>query len=294
MAEVCVRALYVYPVKGCGGGAVDELVLTDTGIRGDREFCFVGEDGRLVDQKKTPMLASIRAEMLNGELRLHHIPQHGTQHHRTESSFSHQPRSEGERLAAKWVLDEFAGIDQGDEIAQWVSNIIDKPVRCIRAADPWIVNFPVPSMKRVHGKPKQKFTAATDVSLTNLASLAALNGDLDSPIDMDRFRSNVVVDGIAAYAEDHMDLLVNDTVELMQVTPAERCEIITTDQSTGERPPNNILQVLGRTRFKTVDRFGTGLLFGNYMRVSKPGVLRVGDCLTLRDMTVEERQAAEA
>jgi len=284
MAEVCVRALTVYPVKGCGSRAVDELVLTDMGIQGDREFCFVGEDGRLVDQKKTPRLASIRAEMDNGELRLQH---------QTEGTFSHQPRSEGQRLPAKWVLDEFTGIDQGDEIAQWVSNIVAKPVRCIRAADPWVVNFPVPSMRRVHGRLKQKFTAATDVSLTNLASLAALNRDLHSPVDMDRFRSNVVVDGIAAYAEDDMDLLGNNEVELMQVTPAERCEIITTDQSTGERPPNNILQVLGRTRRKTVDRFGTGLLFGNYMRVSKPGVLRVGDCLTLRDMTVAERQAAQ-
>ena len=56
---------------------------------------------------------------------------------------------------------------------------------------------------RVHGKPKQKFTAASDVSLTNLASLEALNKDLEVPIGMDRFRPNVVVDGIGAYEEDY-------------------------------------------------------------------------------------------
>jgi uncharacterized protein YcbX len=284
MAKVTVRELNTYPVKGCGGGPVQELVLTEQGIDGDREYSFVGEDGKLVDQKKTPILASISAELAEGELVLRHAGQ---------GLYKHQPRLEGKSVPATWVIDQFEGIDQGDEVADWVSRIIDKSVRLIRADKPWTVNFPVPSMKRVHGKPKQKFNGATDVSLTNLASLEALNRNLDVPIGMDRFRTNIVVDGIAAYEEDHMDLVGNDMVEIMQVTPAERCEIITTDQMTGERPQNNILKVLGQTRYKTKDRFGTGLLFGNYMRVSKPGILRIGDVLALRDMTEQERLAAE-
>jgi len=284
MAEVTVRELYTYPVKGCGGGPVQELVLTEQGIEGDREYSFVDEDGKLVDQKETPILASISAELTEGELVLRHASQ---------GLYKHQPRSKGKSVPATWVIDQFEGIDQGEEVAAWVSGIIDKNVRLIRADKPWTVNFPVPSMKRVHGKPKQKFTGATDVSLTNLASLEALNRNLDVPIGMDRFRTNLVVDGIAAYAEDDMDLVGNETVEIMQVTPAERCEIITTDQITGERPKNNILKVLGQTRYKTIDRYGTGLLFGNYMRVSKPGILRIGDVLALRDMTEKERLAAE-
>lgn len=284
MAEVTVRELYTYPVKGCGGGPVEELTLTERGIEGDREYAFIGEDGLLVDQKKTPILASISAERSGGGLLLRHASQ---------GVYEHSPRLEGDSIPGTWVIDKFEGIDQGDDVAAWASNIIEKNIRLICADKPWTINFPVPSMKRVHGLPKQKFTAATDVSLTNLASLQALNNDLDVPIGMDRFRTNVVVDGIAAYEEDDMELVGNEVVELMQVTPAERCEIITTDQLTGERPPNNLLKVLGKTRYKTEDRFGTGLLFGNYMRVSKPGVLRVGDCLALRHMSEEERLAAE-
>ena len=70
-------------------------------------------------------------------------------------------RLEGDSIPGSWVIDKFEGIDQGDEIAEWVSNIIEKKVHLIRADKPWRINFPVPSMKRVHGKPKQKFTAAT-------------------------------------------------------------------------------------------------------------------------------------
>jgi|GEM_PF-354979 len=284
MAEVTVRELYRYPVKGCAGGPVDELELTAQGIEGDREYSLIGDDGLLVDQKKTPILASIRAEVRQNNLLFHHAAQ---------GVFEHLPRSEGRAIPGQWVIDKFEGIDQGDEIAQWISNIIGKSVRLIRADRAWSINFPVPSMKRVHGKPKQRFTAATDVSLTNIASLQALNAELDVPVSMDRFRTNIVIDGIAAYEEDNMDLIGNNDVEIMQVTSAERCEIITTDQVTGERPTNNILKVLGQTRYKTKDRFGTGLLFGNYMRISKPGTLRIGDRLVLNDMTEAQRIAAE-
>ena len=284
MTEVTVRELYTYPVKGCGGGPVEELVLTERGIEGDREYSFVGEDGRLVDQIKTPILASVSAELSGRRLLFRHA---------TQGIYRHSPRLEGDSIPGSWVIDKFEGIDQGDEIAEWVSNIIEKKVRLIRADKPWQINFPVPSMKRVHGKPKQKFTAATDVSLTNLASLEALNEDLEVPIGMDRFRPNVVVDGIGAYEEDNMDIVGNRDVELTQVTPAERCVIITTDQETGERPANNIFKVLGKTRRKTADRFGSGLLFGNYMMISKPGTLHVGDRLELRDLTEEGKVAAQ-
>ena len=284
MAEVAVRELYTYPVKGCGGGPVEELVLTERGIEGDREYSFVGEDGLLVDQKKTPILASVSAQLAGPGLLLRHA---------TQGIYKHRPRLEGDSIAGSWVIDEFEGIDQGDQIAEWVSNIIEKKVRLIRADQPWRINFPVPSLKRVHGKPKQKFTAVADVSLTNLASLEALNQDLEVPIGINRFRPNVVVDGIGAYEEDNMELVGNDEVELMQVTQAERCVIITTDQETGERPANNIFKILGQTRRKTADRFGSGLLFGNYMRISRPGILYVGDRLELRDMTEEETAAAE-
>ena len=91
---------------------------------------------------------------------------------------------------------------------------------------------------------------------------------------------NVVVDGLEPYDEDNITSLANDNVELLNVTPAERCVIITTDQQTGERPDNDLMQVLGEYRAKTKEeRFGSGLKFGNYMTVGRAGTLRVGDRL---------------
>lgn len=273
MSQAKIKALWLYPVKGMSGGPVEDLEITEQGIVGDREFTLVGEDGVLVCQKLTPQLASISAGVpVAGGLGL-------ILHHKERGSYKHRIRTEGDLVAGTWVLDEFEGVDQGDEIAQWVSDIIGKKVRMIRADKPWLVNFPVPDMELVHGKPKQKFTAATDVSLVNLASLAKLNEDLDAPIGIERFRSNIIVDGIEAYEEDKMEFIGNGDVIIQQVTSAERCIIITTDQDTGERPDNNIFSTLAKTRKKTENRFGSGLLFGNYMKVEEGGSLYVGDRL---------------
>ena len=144
----------------------------------------------------------------------------------------------------------------------------------------WKINFPIPQMQKLHQEPKQRFFSASPVSLANLASLEDLNGKLAQPVGMDRFRMNVVVDGLDAFEEDGTESFGNEAVELLNVTPAERCVIVTTDQKTGERPKSDLLKVLGEYRRKPKEeRFGSGITFGLYMAVGREGTLRVGDRL---------------
>ena len=274
MREAVVRELWTYPVKGCQGVPADSLEITQMGVIGDRGF-VLWRDGALVDQIETPQIASLAAgfDRAAGTLRFEHA-EHGT--------YVHEVRTEGPKREAKWVLDEFQTLDQGDRVADWLSTVLGKEVRLVSPHEPWKINFPIPQMQRVHDKPKQRFFAASPVSLANRASLDDLNQRLETPVPMDRFRMNVVIEGLGPYEEDKLDSLSNEQVELLQVTPAERCIIITTDQKTGERPKSDLMAVLGQyRRKKKEDRFGSGLIFGNYMTVGKEGTLRVGDRLVV-------------
>ena len=274
MHEAIVRELWTYPVKGCQGVAADAIHITKLGIPGDREF-VLWKDGKLIDQKETPQVASLSADFDRdaGVLRFRHA-EHG--------AYEHEIRSEGVVRKAAWVFDEFETFDQGDSVADWLSTVIGTRVRLVSPGAPWRINFPIPQFERVHEKPKQRFFAAAPVSLANRASLDDLNERLESPVPMDRFRMNVVVEGLAPYEEDNLDSLSNEQVELLQVTPAERCVIITTDQKTGERPKSDLMRVLGQhRRKKKEDQFGSGLIFGNYMTVGKEGTLQVGDRLVV-------------
>ena len=272
MSEAIVRELWTYPVKGCQGVAADSIEITKMGVTGDRGFVLWSE-GELVDQIETPQIASLAVgfDRDRGALRFEHA-RHG--------AYEHAVRAEGPARETKWILDEFQTIDQGDEVADWISVVLDKEVRLVSPGDPWKINFPIPQMQRLHQEPKQRFFSASPVSLANQASLDDLNGRLAKPVGMDRFRMNVVVEGLDPYQEDELVSFGNEAVELLQVTPAERCVIITTDQKTGKRPKSDLLKVLGEyRRKKKEERFGSGIIFGLYMTVGREGTLRIGDKL---------------
>jgi hypothetical protein len=273
MSEAIVRELWSYPVKSCQGVPVEAIEVTEMGVRGDREFALWHE-GELVEQKDNPQVASLAASLAGDCLRFRHA-EHG--------EYEHVVRSEGPAHETRWVLDQFESVDQGDAVAAWLSGALGRPVRLVRPGATWKINFPIPAFERVHDRPKQSFFSASPLSLANRASLDDLNARLEAPVPMDRFRMNVVVDGLEAYEEDALDSLASDEVELLNVTAAERCAIITTDQKTGERPKSDLMKVLAEYRRKPKEeRFGSGLIFGAYMTVAKSGTLRTGDRLVAR------------
>lgn len=274
MNEVTVTELWTYPVKSCQGLPAESVEISEMGIVDDRRFA-VWADGRFVEQKLTPRIAAIGAGWDPATETL-------TLRHTDHDSYEHRLRETGAALQTTWVFDEFSTVDQGDEVAAWLSSVLDQDVRLIVPGDAWKTNLPIPQMTLLHERPKRSFTAASPVGLANSASLSDLNERVQTPVPMDRFRMNVVVEGLDPYEEDDITSLANDDVELLNVTPAERCVIITTDQRTGERPDNDLMQVLGRYRAKSKEeRFGSGLKFGNYMTVGRPGTLKVGDRLTV-------------
>ena len=81
------------------------------------------------------------------------------------------------------------------------------------------------------------------VLVCNLASLADLNTRLPQPMPMERFRPNVVLEGLPAWAEDRIAALTVGPVTLRLVKPCLRCSIPSFDHLTGE-PVFNVLPVL--------------------------------------------------
>lgn len=272
MPKPVISELNIYPIKGCQGISVDSIFVDESGVRGDRDFSFWA-DGKLVDQKCTPLLASITASVDRDGTTL-------TLRHSAKGIFEHKIRRDGDKLDTAHVLDKYKVIDQGNNVAAWASAIVGKALRLVTPGDAWTINLPIESLSAMHGREKKKFFAVSSVSFTNTASLVDFNEKIDTPVSMDRFRSNIVLSGIEAWEEDKIERLCTDEVQLQNLTGSERCVIITTDQKTGERPKNNILQMLKKHRLRSrQERFASGLLFGNYVAVKKAGVLRVGETL---------------
>src|SRR5262249_25769224 len=76
------------------------------------------------------------------------------------------------------------------------------------------------------------YLATTEASLAELNARLAARGA--APVPMNRFRPNLVLEGTDAFAEDGFgDLRIGDAL-LRAVKPCGRCQVTTTDQSTGE------------------------------------------------------------
>ncbi|KAJ3215010.1 hypothetical protein HDU67_000963 [Dinochytrium kinnereticum] len=57
--------IYVYPIKSCGGVAVDDWPIVESGLLYDRIFMVVDQEEKPVTQKRYPMMADIRVIRLD-------------------------------------------------------------------------------------------------------------------------------------------------------------------------------------------------------------------------------------
>ena len=94
--------------------------------------------------------------------------------------------------------------------------------------------------------------------LANQASLDELNTRLTQPVSMTRFRPNIVIQGVPAWAEDDWRSLVIGSAGFRVVKPCSRCVLTTVDPETGIKDAGTEpLKTLSTYR-KTPD----GVIFG--------------------------------
>jgi len=233
-----ITSLHIYPVKSCRGIDVDQALITPTGLEWDRRWMIVRPTGRFVTQREVPKLATITVAVGNGRLTL--------------SVEGHPPlvvdvaHGGPERHVRIWD-DQCKAIDAGDEAAAWLKRVLADDLRLVRIdeREPRLAN------PKYVGKQPQPvtFTDGYPVLMISNESLAELNQRLPEPIPMARFRPNVVIEGVAAHAEDQMALFRLGPVVLRGVKLCTRCSVTTTDQLSGARDPHQEpLRALGKYR----------------------------------------------
>ena len=265
-----IAALNVYPVKSCRGLATDRADVTRDGLAvegvRDREWMVVDARGRFVTQRDLPRLALVRTEAVNGRLQLH-VP--GLE--------PVMPEVLGPvRDVVVWSA-QVRGRDGGDAAADALSAYLGHDVRLVRFDDshPRRVN---PDYAGTSGA-TTLYADGYPLLVIGQASLDDLNGKLAArglvTLPMNRFRPNVVVDGLDPYDEDHVDTLAIGDVVLKLVKPCVRCEITTTDQDTARRSQEPLHTL---STYRRDDRLA-GVTFGMNAIVAKGvgSAIAVGD-----------------
>lgn len=84
--------------------------------------------------------------------------------------------------------------------------------------------------------------------LTNEASLRKLNESLDKPVDMSRFRPNLVISSSEPFIEDSWKKVKIGENLFCVVKPCSRCVVTTIDQKSGQKLDDEPLRTLSKVR----------------------------------------------
>jgi uncharacterized protein YcbX len=247
-AQATIAAVFIYPVKSCRGIAMPGARLEPTGFADDRHWMLVRPNGRFVTQRELPRLALVATHLSAVSLTLS-AP--GMAACEIPRGFDGTVRD-----VTVWKFDG-RGIDCGDAAAEWCSRFLETPLRLV-SFDPT-----APRLCNPEWTPgTQAITEFSDgypILVIARASLAELNSRLPRVLPMERFRPNIVIDGVEAYDEDRIHELRAGRVTLRLVKPCTRCAITTTDQQQGVVDGVEPLRTLKQYRFDPKLR---GVLFG--------------------------------
>ena len=253
-------------------------VVDGGGLAWDRRWLVVGADGIFMTQRAFPRMALIVPTLQDDLL----------------------------RIRAPGMEDLFIGLDAGRERAQedvvvwratlaahpvsdaaaaWFSRALGTPCSLYRVAEPlarlpdqgvvqhWVDTFG----EDADQSHEFAFADGFPLLVANQASLDALNDRLEAAghaaVPMDRFRPNIVIDGLEAFDEDHVAWLEFAGMRLGLVKPCVRCTVPDVDQTTGLSGAEPGL-TLGQFR-----RFDAGVMFGQNAIVvaGAGGILAVDD-----------------
>jgi uncharacterized protein YcbX len=261
-----VDDLWLYPVKAMRGYARDTVDVAIWGFEHDRRWMVVQPDGTFLTQRALPIMARVGAHAGPGGLILSSDD--------APAMTVPIPKASAERRQVMVWSDPVPALDAGPDAAAWLSDRLGLPCGLVYMDD-----MDVRPVDPAFGAPGDRaaFSDGFPVLLTNLASLDALNQELDHPIGMTRFRPNIVVSGLSAWEEDRWKRIRIGDVTFRVAKPCARCAVTTVDQTTGERPDKTEpLRALGRIR-----RAQDGVMFGQNLIPDGPGRIAIGDRITV-------------
>ena len=235
--------LVIYPIKSCAGLSVPEARLALDGLSAggvhDREWMVVTREGLFLTQREYPRMATVTPRIEADELVVD-APGMPT----IRLPLAHDAAAPTIEILI-WD-DHVLAADCGENTAAWFSDAIGAPCRLVRFRPD--VHRPT-STKWTGGTPSAtRFSDGYPILLVGQSSLDDLNTRLRNAgreeLPMNRFRPNVVVEGIDAFEEDFVAAFTDGDISLRPVKPCARCPIPSVDQSTGIPGPDplDILQ----------------------------------------------------
>jgi hypothetical protein len=228
MSTITVTELTIYPVKSLCGISLQQSLLTTKGLQHDRRWMVVRDSGRFVTQRDLTKLALIETRLESDGVLLSREG-HGNFKLRFDAPT-------GAPIRSKVWKDAVETTDEGEQASAWLTaaTASNHPLHIVRMAAGFERHHS--DADRFGKENATQFADASPYLLANEDSLRALNVELQArnhpAVLMNRFRPNIVVQGLAAFAERDTATLASASYAFSLRDACERCVVTTIDQAT--------------------------------------------------------------
>jgi len=281
--EPTIEHLVYYPIKGADGIKTQVARITQTGLsvdgHKDHEYMIVHANPTngihsFVSQKhtRTPtrerhdfsVLARIKPWFYDNTLILSWM---------YEDKHIVPPIKKTILWASKYEAPT-SGYDQGNDVAEWLSNHIGADVRLIRSIRPQLArNLFTPEGHHVRYQDDNVLHWITQESVSELSEIAG------QEIAWQRFRPQIVVCGMKAQEEHKVYEGDFGAVKFLNVKPTTRCRVPCVNQENGEVDINTLLKTLMSYKQWKSSEGNPQAIFGEYALPLSEGIIKVGDSL---------------
>ncbi len=268
MTSPTLSEIWIYPIKSLGGISVKEAIAERRGLRYDRRWMLVDDNGRFVSQREIPNMALLGTATEPPFLT---VFWKSNPHKKVQIPLEIAPDLLPKIDVQVWD-DHCIGLVLSDEINQWFSTNLGQNLRLVLM--PETDHRPADERYSPPGH-QVSFADGFPYLIIGQASLDELNSRLDHPLPMNRFRPNFVFTGGQPFEEDFWGQFSINDQPFQGVKPCARCSITTTDQETAERAAEPIKTLA------TYRKFENQILFGqNVLWLGEGGdLVRVGDLI---------------
>ncbi len=231
---VTITQLLSYPIKSCAAIEHQMTTLNQMGLKGDRQLMLVDENGLFLSQRKHPQMALIKPTWSEQGLVINAPGM--------EPMSIDLKQNTAKLLKVDIWNDSLQAESMQAHVNQWFSDYLNLPVR--------LVKYGQQSHRAIDPNYAQKgetvaFADGYPLLVTHQATIEQLNQQLEKPIDMNRFRPNIVVSGdLAAWDELNWKTLSDGSVQIDLVKPCTRCVMTGIEQTTGQQTGTEVLMTL--------------------------------------------------
>jgi hypothetical protein len=259
---VRVTKVFVYPIKSCRGVAMRSARLSERGLENDRRWMIVDERGRFLSQRELPELSLVNVAIDGAELVVTAAGAAPLQLPRELSS--------GTRRAVTVWRDSVGAVVHLRGSA-WFSALLSRACQLVfmpdderRAVNP----------ARARPSDIVSFADGYPLLLVSEASLLDLSARAGVPLEVDRFRPNVVIDGSEPFAEERWPAVRLGEVRYRAPKGCDRCVVTTVDPRSGLKGKEPLATLATYRKREGKVWFGVNLIHDEL------GTLAVGDAVT--------------